>query len=72
MQSGSGTPEAGGAYDVVIVGAGPAGLTAGVYCARKLMKTAILTENVGGQASWSWTIENYMGFTMIRGGRPYP
>ncbi|KDE55680.1 FAD-dependent oxidoreductase [Methanoculleus sp. MH98A] len=62
-----GTPEAGGAYDVVIVGAGPAGLTAGVYCARKLMKTAIITENVGGQAAWSWTIENYMGFTMIRG-----
>jgi alkyl hydroperoxide reductase subunit F len=62
-----GTPAAGGVYDVVIVGAGPAGLTAGVYCARKLMKTAIITENVGGQAAWSWTIENYMGFTMIRG-----
>lgn len=62
-----GAPAAGGVYDVVIVGAGPAGLTAGVYCARKLMKTAILTENVGGQASWSWTVENYMGFTMIRG-----
>ncbi|MDK2891560.1 MAG: NADH-dependent peroxiredoxin subunit [Methanoculleus sp.] len=62
-----GAPAAGGVYDVVIVGAGPAGLTAGVYCARKLMKTAIITENVGGQASWSRTIENYMGFTMIRG-----
>ncbi|WP_214019749.1 Uxx-star family glutaredoxin-like (seleno)protein [Methanoculleus sp.] len=62
-----GTPVAGGVYDVVIVGAGPAGLTAAVYCARKLMKTVVVAENVGGQAAWSWTIENYMGFATIRG-----
>jgi NADH-dependent peroxiredoxin subunit F len=53
--------------DVVIVGAGPAGLTAGVYCARKMLKTVIVSENIGGQALESWAIENYMGYRMIAG-----
>jgi alkyl hydroperoxide reductase subunit F len=53
--------------DVVIVGAGPAGLTAGVYCARKMLKTVIISENIGGQALESWAIENYMGYRMIAG-----
>ncbi|MEG3056010.1 MAG: glutaredoxin domain-containing protein [Methanoculleus sp.] len=60
-------PVAGGVYDVVVVGAGPAGLTAAVYCARKLLKTVIVSESIGGQAAWSWAIENYMGFRMITG-----
>jgi alkyl hydroperoxide reductase subunit F len=54
-------------YDVVIVGAGPAGLTAGVYCARKMLNTIIISENIGGQALESWAIENYMGYRMITG-----
>ena len=54
-------------YDVVIVGAGPAGLTAAVYCARKLLKTLIVSESIGGQALESWAIENYMGYRMITG-----
>ncbi|MFA5220814.1 MAG: Uxx-star family glutaredoxin-like (seleno)protein [Methanoregula sp.] len=54
-------------YDVIIVGAGPAGLTAGVYCARKLLKTIIVSENIGGQATESWAIENYMGYRMVTG-----
>ncbi|HQA79377.1 MAG TPA: glutaredoxin domain-containing protein, partial [Methanoregulaceae archaeon] len=54
-------------FDVLIIGAGPAGLTAGVYCARKLLKTLIISENIGGQASESWAIENYMGYRMITG-----
>jgi alkyl hydroperoxide reductase subunit F len=54
-------------YDVLIVGAGPAGLTAGVYCARKMLNTIIISENIGGQALASWTIENYMGYRMISG-----
>ncbi len=62
-----GTPLEGGIYDTVIVGAGPAGLTAAVYCARNLMKTVVIAENIGGQASWSWAIENYMGFATITG-----
>jgi NADH-dependent peroxiredoxin subunit F len=53
--------------DVVIVGAGPAGLTAGVYCARKMLATVIISENIGGQALESWTIENYMGYRVVSG-----
>lgn len=62
-----GTPPEEMVHDVVIVGAGPAGLTAAVYCARKLMKTVVVAENIGGQAAWSWAIENYMGFSTISG-----
>ncbi len=54
-------------YEVLIAGAGPAGLTAGVYCARKMLKTIIISENIGGQALESWAIENYMGYRMITG-----
>jgi alkyl hydroperoxide reductase subunit F len=54
-------------YDVLIIGAGPAGLTAGVYCARKMLNTIIISENIGGQALESWAIENYMGYRMITG-----
>jgi NADH-dependent peroxiredoxin subunit F len=54
-------------YDVVIVGAGPAGMTAAVYCARKQLRVALLTENIGGQALWSSAIENYLGYEIISG-----
>lgn len=54
-------------YDVVIVGAGPAGMTAGVYTARKKLKTLLLSKDIGGQAAWSSDIENYLGFSMITG-----
>jgi alkyl hydroperoxide reductase subunit F len=54
-------------YDVAILGAGPAGLTAAVYTARKMMKTLVITENIGGQALESWAIENYMGYRMVTG-----
>jgi alkyl hydroperoxide reductase subunit F len=63
---GSASPE--DVNDVIIVGAGPAGLTAGVYCARKMLKTVIISENIGGQALESWAIENYMGYRMVTGG----
>lgn len=53
--------------DVLIIGAGPAGLTAGVYCARKLLSTVLISENIGGQAMESWAIENYMGYRVISG-----
>jgi alkyl hydroperoxide reductase subunit F len=53
--------------DVLIIGAGPAGLTAGVYCARKMLSTRIISENIGGQALESWAIENYMGYRMVSG-----
>ena len=57
----------GGEFEVLIVGAGPAGLTAGMYCTRKSLSTAIISEDIGGQALWSWSIDNYMGYRMITG-----
>jgi alkyl hydroperoxide reductase subunit F len=54
-------------YDVAIIGAGPAGMTAAVYCARKQLKILLLTENIGGQALWSSAIENYLGYEVISG-----
>ena len=50
-------------YDVVIVGAGPAGLAAGVYAASEGLTTLIVEgEAIGGQAGSSSKIENYLGF----------
>lgn len=50
-------------YDVIIVGAGPAGLTAGIYAARGGLKAAILELAMpGGQAASTENIENYPGF----------
>ncbi len=50
-------------YDVVIVGAGPAGLAAGVYAASEGLSTLIVEgEAIGGQAGSSSRIENYLGF----------
>ncbi|MHC1567892.1 MAG: NAD(P)/FAD-dependent oxidoreductase [Candidatus Syntropharchaeia archaeon] len=54
-------------YDLVIVGAGPAGLTAVVYAARKRLSCMIVSENLGGQAALSSGIENYIGFQLITG-----
>ena len=54
-------------YDLIIIGAGPAGMTAGVYAARKKLKTLIISKDIGGQATWSSDIENYLGFSMITG-----
>ena len=50
-------------YDLVIVGAGPAGLAAGVYAASEGVSTAVIErEAPGGQAGTSSRIENYLGF----------
>ncbi len=50
-------------YDVVVIGAGPAGLAAGVYGASEGLRTLIIEgEAVGGQAGSSSKIENYLGF----------
>lgn len=49
--------------DVVIIGAGPAGLAAALYCGRALMKTAVLERLVtGGQIVEAYDVDNYPGF----------
>lgn len=54
-------------YDIIIIGAGPAGITASVYAARKKMKVMVITKDIGGQAAWSGDIENYTGYQFITG-----
>jgi len=50
-------------WDVIIIGGGPAGLAAGVYCGRALRKTLVLEKKVfGGQIVFADIIENYPGF----------
>lgn len=56
-----------GEYDVVVIGAGPAGLTAGMYTSRQGLKTAIVGGEVGGQALWAGEVENYPGWRLVTG-----
>jgi thioredoxin reductase (NADPH) len=50
-------------YDVIIVGAGPAGLTAAIYARRRMLKTVVITMDIGGQVVLTDSIENYLGYT---------
>ena len=54
-------------YDVIIIGGGPAGMSASIYTARKKLKTLLLTEDFGGQAAKSGEVENYLGFIKLSG-----
>ncbi len=54
-------------FQAVIIGGGPAGLTAGIYCARQGLDTAIVAGEVGGQAAWAAEVENYLGWQLITG-----
>jgi thioredoxin reductase (NADPH) len=55
-------------YDIVIIGAGPAGLAAGLYAARARRKTILLERGVtGGQIALTSTVENYPGFEEVNG-----
>ncbi len=54
-------------YDVIIIGGGPAGVAAGVYSARKKLKTLIVTESFGGQSTVAESIENWIGAKKISG-----
>ena len=54
-------------YDLIIIGAGPAGITASVYAARKKLNFLVITLDIGGQAAWSGDIENYTGYQFITG-----
>lgn len=54
-------------YDLAIIGGGPAGVSAGVYAARKRLKTILITEAFGGQSTESVGIENWVGTKNISG-----
>lgn len=54
-------------YDLVIIGAGPAGTAAGVYAARKQLNTLLIAEEFGGQSIVSETIYNWIGTPEISG-----
>jgi thioredoxin-disulfide reductase len=54
-------------YDVIVIGMGPAGMTAGLYTARKNLKTLVLGMNLGGQTALATDIQNYPGFLSVKG-----
>ncbi|HHU50741.1 MAG TPA: FAD-dependent oxidoreductase [Firmicutes bacterium] len=63
------SPEHTDLYDLVIIGAGPAGMTAAVYAARKGLQVLVISKDIGGQVNWTTLVENYMGFEEIQGPR---
>lgn len=54
-------------YDIIIVGAGAAGLTAALYAGRRKLSTLVIGKEVGGQAATTMSIENYPGIDSIAG-----
>jgi len=54
-------------FDLIIIGGGPAGITAGIYAARKKLNTLLITKDFLGQVSHAFFIENYPGFKRIKG-----
>ncbi|MCK5060091.1 MAG: FAD-dependent oxidoreductase [Candidatus Pacebacteria bacterium] len=54
-------------YDLAIIGGGPAGVAAGVYAARKRLKTILITKEFGGQSVVSADIQNWIGTVSVSG-----
>src|SRR5204863_85499 len=54
-------------FDTIIIGGGPAGLSAAIYAVRKNLQVLMITKNIGGQAALSGDIENYLGYSVISG-----
>jgi alkyl hydroperoxide reductase subunit F len=54
-------------YDVVIIGGGPGGVAAGIYAARKKMRSVLITDSFGGQSLNSAGIENWIGTQNLSG-----
>ncbi len=55
-------------YDLAIVGGGPAGVAAGVYAARKQLKTVFITKDFDGQSAVSMDVQNWIGTVSLTGG----
>jgi len=54
-------------FDVAIIGAGPAGLTAAMYAGRQGLRSAVVAGSIGGQMQWAHRIENFIGWEPISG-----
>lgn len=54
-------------YDVIIIGAGPAGVSAAIYASRRALKTLVISKDLGGQTALALGIENYPGIKKIDG-----
>lgn len=54
-------------FDTIIVGAGPAGMTAAIYAARRKMKTLLVCGTIGGQMKWASDIQNWTGVAQATG-----
>ena len=54
-------------YDLIIIGGGPAGITAGIYAARKRLKILLITKDFLGQVAKTSRVDNYPGFFGISG-----
>ena len=54
-------------YDCIVIGGGPAGMSAAIYLIRKKVKTLLISPDFGGQAAKSSEIEHYLGFETISG-----
>ncbi|MFA7254362.1 MAG: FAD-dependent oxidoreductase [Patescibacteria group bacterium] len=54
-------------FDTIIIGGGPAGLTAAIYASRRGLKVLVLTRDIGGQIAKTNDIENFPGFELVKG-----
>jgi alkyl hydroperoxide reductase subunit F len=54
-------------YDALVLGAGPAGISAAIYLVRKGLATGVVAQSLGGQVAWTSGIENYLGYRLIDG-----
>lgn len=63
----SSEPQSLGQFDVVVIGAGPAGASSAIYTVRKGLKTAVIAERIGGQVADTKGIENLISVTYTEG-----